>query len=80
VITSYRLKILSKIESLSVETGVTSAPDIAQAMETKTRNIRAMLTELKKEGWVENPYVRSWRLTQEGKKILSQVRNERGAI
>lgn len=80
IITGYRLKILAKIESLSVETGVTSAPDIAQAVETKPSNVRSMLTKLKESGWIENPHPACWRLTSEGKKLLIQMRNEREAI
>lgn len=80
IVTPYRLKILAKIESLSTETGVTSPIDVAHAMETKASNIRRMLTLLKKLGWIENPHPRCWRLTSEGKRILSQMRNEREAI
>lgn len=75
-ITSYRLKVLAKIESLSVETGVTSPMEIAKAIETEPKRIRVMLTKLKKEGWIENPYPNSWRLTEEGKELLNRVRTE----
>lgn len=73
-ITSYRLKVLAKIESLSVETGVTSPMEIAKAIETEPKRIRVILTKLKKLGWVENPYPSSWRLTQEGWEVLKRVR------
>lgn len=80
IVTPYRLKILAKIESLSTETGVTSPIYIAHAMETKPQRIRVMLTRLKDLGWIENPHPRCWRLTSEGKRVLSQMRNEREAI
>lgn len=75
-ITSYRLKVLAKIEILSVETGVTSPMEIAKAIETEPKRIRVILTRLKKLKWVENPYPNSWRLTQEGKELLNRVRTE----
>lgn len=76
VITSYRLKVLAKIESLSIETGVTSPMEIAKAVEREPQRIRVMLTKLKNLGWIENPYPNSWRLTQEGKELLNRVRVE----
>lgn len=72
-VTNYRLKVLTKIEELckSGDTGFVTPKILSEEMQEPKGNIVVMLLRLEKIGWIEDPYHGCYRLSEEGRKILT---------
>lgn len=77
-LTYTKLLILRAIERLSQgnEFKMVHRKTIAKYLNKDINTINFFLVELKKMGLVENPVKGGWRLTEDGKRVLEQLRKE----